>query len=156
MTRKLFAALSTALLLGSASAHELEVGPFRITHPWTHASPARATAAPLYMTITLTGESADRLIGAASPVADGVEFHRHARAGEAVTTEVLTWLDLTGNTPAVLAPDGLCLVLVGLHAPLEEFDSFPLMLRFEKAAAITVEVTVEESGAAEPREDYGL
>ena len=156
MIRSLFAVMGTALLLGSASAHELEVGPFRISHPWTHASPAGATAAPLYMTITLTGEGADRLIGAASPVADRVEFHRHARTGGAATTDVLPWLALTENSPAVLAPDGLCLVLIGLHAPLEEFDSFPLTLRFEKAASITVDVTVEEPGAAEPLEDYGL
>jgi copper(I)-binding protein len=50
----------------------------------------------------------------------------------------------------------LCLVLIGLRAPLQEFDTFPLTLRFDKADAITVEVTVEEPGAAEPREDYGL
>jgi periplasmic copper chaperone A len=156
MRRSLIATMATALWLGSASAHELEVGPFRITHPWTPASPAGATAAPLYMSITLTGESADRLIGASSPVADRVEFHRHTRAGEAVTTDVLPWLVLTANSAAVLKPDGLCLVLIGLHAPLQEFDSFPLTLRFEKADSITVEVTVEEPGAAEPREDYGL
>ena len=79
MRRSLIAAMMTPLLLGPALAHELEVGPFRISHPWTHASPAGATAAPLYMSITLTGESADRLIGASSPVADRVEFHRHTR-----------------------------------------------------------------------------
>jgi hypothetical protein len=89
-------------------------------------------------------------------VADRVEFHRHTRAGVAVTTEVLPWLVLTGNSAAVLKPDGLCLVLIGLRAPLQEFDTFPLTLRFDKADAITVEVTVEEPGAAEPREDYGL
>jgi hypothetical protein len=47
MRRSLIATMATALWLGSASAHELEVGPFRITHPWTPASPAGATAAPL-------------------------------------------------------------------------------------------------------------
>jgi periplasmic copper chaperone A len=151
--QRLFAAALAALTVSSALAHELEVGPFQITHPWTHASPAGATAAPIYMTVALSRGSADRLIGAASPVADGAEVHRHIGSGDA---EVLPSVTVTEDSPAVLSPEGDCLVLMGLHAPLREFETFPLTLRFEKAGAITVEVTVEEPGAGEPRQDYGL
>ena len=48
------------------------------------------------------------------------------------------------------------MVLIGLRAPLEEYDSFPITLQFERAGPKTIEVTVEEPGAAEPEEDYGL
>ena len=145
-----------AFLVSPASAHVLELGDLRIAHPWTHASPPGASASPVYMTIATLSDTPDRLLGASSPVADHAEIHNHVQDEDTMGMEFLPSLELMKGKPIEFSPHGVRLVLIGLRAPLEEYDTFPITLQFEHAGPKTFEVTVEEPGAAEPREDYGL
>lgn len=155
MRRILYGAI-VAIIVGPASAHVLDLGDIQINHPWTHASPAGASASPVYMTITTVSDTPDRLLGASSPVADHAEIHNHIQSENTMGMEVLPSLELAKGKPIEFSPHGLRMVLIGLRAPLEEYDSFPITLQFERAGPKTIEVTVEEPGAAEPEEDYGL
>jgi hypothetical protein len=41
-------------------------------------------------------------------------------------------------------------MLMGLKQPLNQGDSFPVILTFERAGSITATVTVEKAGASAP------
>ncbi|PKP62731.1 MAG: hypothetical protein CVT86_07040, partial [Alphaproteobacteria bacterium HGW-Alphaproteobacteria-8] len=58
--------------------------------------------------------------------------------------------DLAPGAPAVLAPGGLHVMLMGLTAPLAAGDALPLTLIFEKAGSVTLSAPVIAVGAPAP------
>ena len=67
--RAFLSALLLAVLATSAQAHDYQIGPIAIDHPWTRATPKNAPVAGGYLKITNTGTTADRLVGGSSEVA---------------------------------------------------------------------------------------
>ena len=65
-----------------APATEYKVGDLKIDHPWARASAGAAPAGAAYMTISTGGASADRLVGASTPVAGKAELHTHIMEGD--------------------------------------------------------------------------
>ena len=142
------------LLAGTANAHELRFGPIRITHPWAHASPSGASAVPVHMKIILDSGAPDRLIGGSSPVARAVEIHAHASEGAPM--QILQQAELKQNQPIQFSQGNLRLIFLDVKVPLQEFETFPLTLIFEKAGPLTMDVSIEEADSEAPKEDYGL
>ena len=65
----------------------------------------------------------------------------------------MTYLDaisIPAGAPVSLDPAGLHVWLADLRAPLEAGQSFPLVLEFEKAGELRVEVAVIAPAAAAP------
>lgn len=142
-------ALAAALLFAPAAfAHDYTLGPLTIDHPWARASVAANGAA--YMTISTSGPEPDELVAAASPVAGKVELHTHVMEGDVMRMRPVKAIDVNVGEPAVLRPGGLHVMLIGLKAPLQEGETFPLTLRFERAGEITVDVAVQAVGAGLP------
>lgn len=142
-------ALAAALLATPAAfAHDYTLGPLTIDHPWARASVAANGAA--YMTISTSGPEPDELIAAASPVAGKVELHTHIMEGDVMRMRPVRAIEVNVGEPAVLRPGGLHVMLIGLKAPLQEGETFPLTLRFERAGEITVDVAVQAVGAGLP------
>ena len=56
-----------AALMGTAQAHEYQVGELTITHPWSRATAPQAANGVAYMAITNHGGSDDVFIGAEAP-----------------------------------------------------------------------------------------
>jgi copper(I)-binding protein len=55
-------------------------------------------------------------------------------------------IEVEPGAPAVLAPGGLHVMLMGLTVPLAEGASFPLTLTFATAGPVTVRVAVRKPG----------
>ena len=106
-----------------------------------------------YLTIIDDGPP-DRLIGASTPVAEGVELHQSATAHGMATMRPADGVPVSPGTPTVLAPGGYHLMLRGLKRPLAAGQSFPLTLRFAKASPLTTTVDVVPFGGPE-RMDMG-
>ena len=66
----LAAIAASILFLQPASAHSVKVGQLELTDLWTRATPPNAPTAGGYLTITNTGDEADRLVAVSSPEAD--------------------------------------------------------------------------------------
>lgn len=134
--------LAGSLAASAAPAHEVKQGDLTIDHPWARASagPARNSAA--FMTIHNAGK-ADRLVAAAGDVAERVELHTHLMEGNVMKMRQVEAIDVPAEGMAKLQPGGFHVMLIGLHEPLKEGDSFPLTLTFEKAGKVTLEVAVE-------------
>jgi len=129
------------LLPSAASAHSYVFGSMEVGHVWAPPPDPKADGIPVYGPLLNVGAAADRLVAAASPIAERVRF-RIAKDGKT------TWPDaveLAPGKPLALAPWRVHLWLSGLRRPLKDGDSFDLVLNFAKAGQHTVTVIVERT-----------
>lgn len=147
--------LTAALLLANTAwAHDYQLGPLKILHPWTRATAPGAAAGGGFLKIENTG-AADRLIGAAAEVSAVVELHTMVMDGEVMRMRKLDkGIELPAGSTTELKPGSLHIMFIDLKAPLKEGTSFPLTLKFEKAGEIQVEVAVGALGAATPAKTH--
>ncbi len=132
---------------GSESAPVCRVGSIEISRPWARSSSSRALEAGGFLTIANQGAAADRLIAAASPVAEKIEVHAIRVVGSGIAMRRLDdGLALPAATTLTLKPRGYHLLLQGLKAPLAKGTRLPVKLTFEKAGSIDIELTVEAEG----------
>ena len=138
-----FTVLIAVLTSAPALAHETKVGSLTIEHAW--ARPAAKGNSAAYMTIANAGEG-DRLTGASAEVAGAVELHSSTIDAQGVGRMVpVQGVDLPSGAEAKLAPGGVHIMLIGLKQPLVAGQMFPLVLDFEHAGPVRVEVAIEKS-----------
>jgi copper(I)-binding protein len=127
------------ILLGLSSpvdAHSKLHGSLKIVHPYTVETAAAETETTVRMSISTDG-NADELISASTPIADSAIVY----AGPATT---LKHIAVPTNGTVELTRSGPHILLKGLRKRLVGYDSFPLILSFEKGGQVEVEVMVEE------------
>jgi copper(I)-binding protein len=138
ISRVLCAVLALAFLFvlaRHAAAHSYQFGDIAVGHVW--APPTQGNEADVYGPLLNRGETEDRLIAAATPAAERVEF----RFGDKPAAQ--DFIILPPGKPVSLASWGYRLHLVDLARPLQEGDRFELTLTFEKTGAHSVQVFVE-------------
>src|SRR5262245_49964853 len=82
MIRSFLVAVIVAFATSATQAHEYNLGPLKIGHPWARATPKGATIAGGYLTITNTGALPDRLIGGTANFAGRFEVHEMSQQGD--------------------------------------------------------------------------
>jgi len=137
------------LLLGSvfavhAFAAEVKVGDLTIVEAWARATPVKTGAA--YISVRNDGDTADRLTGVSSDVAQMTHLHQSKEENGVMQMRPVDGIDLPPHATVTLKPGGNHVMLMGLANPLKAGDTFPLALTFEKAGATTVTVTVKPAG----------
>jgi copper(I)-binding protein len=147
-TRLAACLLSLCLSAPGALARDYAVGPLKIVHPWSRPTPPGARTAAGYLTIDNTGSAADRLIGVDSPAADKVEIHQESMTGGIMRMRAVSDGVLAPAHGAVkLAPGGYHLMFIGPKHPFRAGERIPVTLRFARAGAASVELTVETPAA---------
>jgi copper(I)-binding protein len=131
-----FIALGTGAL-----AHAFKHKAITIVHPWVLET--EQPEALLHLKIRNSGEAAERLLRASTPLAS------KASIVDPVGQD-LKALSIPGRGELMLRSDGPHIVLSGLKKPLRAYGSFALTLVFEKAGAVDVEVSVEEQTSDKP------
>ncbi|MGC2856797.1 copper chaperone PCu(A)C [Novispirillum sp. DQ9] len=141
--------ISTAAGLAVALTLSLPAlaGDITVSDAWSRASAGPARAGAGFMTITNAGAEADRLVAAAAPVSATAELHTHVQDGDVMRMREVAAIDVPAGQTVTLQPGGLHVMLMSLHAPLKEGQSFDLTLTFEKAGTVVVPVTVRAAGA---------
>ncbi|WP_437883009.1 copper chaperone PCu(A)C [Pseudomonas sp. LRF_L74] len=129
----------------AASAHEYDAGNLHIDHPWSRELPPNAPNVSAYFTVHNKGDSADRLLGADTPVAEKAELHEHIHKDGLMKMQHVQAVDVPAGGEAVFAPMGYHVMLFGPKQALKEGDRFPLTLHFEKAGDVKVEVAVQKN-----------
>ncbi|HZE91001.1 MAG TPA: copper chaperone PCu(A)C [Rhizobacter sp.] len=137
-------ALSAATVL--SHAHSFQLGAISIGHPYARATTAAQPTGGAYLTLTNKGAD-DRLLSASADVAKSVELHRMTMEGDVMHMRRLDAVDVPAGQTVELKPGALHVMLVGLKAPLQQGDHFPMTLKFEKAGEVTVQVNVEAADA---------
>lgn len=130
-----------------AASQEYRAGSIRIDHPWSRATAPTAPAAGGFMALTNTGTTPDRLVSAASDIAETTELHTHINEGGVMRMRPVEDIAIPPGETVALRPGGLHVMFIGLRQPLAEGSRFPLTLTFEQAGTVTVEVGVEAAGA---------
>lgn len=146
--RSLLAALAFAL-----ATPALADGHVRIADPYARAMGAAAKTGAAFLTIENHGDAADRLVAARSDVAERVELHTHKADanGTMKMLEVPEGFAIPAHGSHHLARGGDHVMLLGLTRPLAQGDTFDLVLTFEKAGDVTVQVPVD----LERKPDHG-
>ncbi|MDZ7748418.1 MAG: copper chaperone PCu(A)C [Halofilum sp. (in: g-proteobacteria)] len=96
-----------------------------------------------YLVIVNTGDAPDRLVAASTPVAARTQLHRSVEVdGESRMVHQAEGVPVPAGATVRFAPHGYHVMLMGLERRLEAGDRVPLMLRFERAGRIELEVPV--------------
>jgi copper(I)-binding protein len=136
---KLGVASAAGLACGTVSAHEYFTVNFTLVHPWTRASAPGATFAIIGMKFEDV-TTADRMIGATSPLADGAEMG--GPGGPAPLA-----IEIPAGRTTELTEAGVHLRLVRLKRPLELGRELPITLVFEKAGSLRATFLVDYPAA---------
>ncbi len=147
------------LLLFTAVATPAAAQGVVVENAWARATPGNAPTGAVYFRLANRGTGADRLIAAATPVAQRAELHETTTENGIMRMRPAEPLAIAPGETAELKPGAEHLMLTGLKEPLKAGESFPLTLTFEKAGAITVAVKVMKPGAmgadAMPQGEHG-
>lgn len=152
---KLILGVALVLLLGGQLyAETTSPNPIAVEHPWARATPKGATTGAAYMTLANNGTSADRLVGATTPLADKIQFHTETEDNGVSRMRQVDTVDLPPGAKIVFKPGDMHVMIVGLKQPLAQGQTFSLILKFEKAGSIDVTVPIEGIGAVR-QDDMG-
>lgn len=147
----ILARFSAALLtLAALAGPALAADSVTVTGAWARAGAPTAKAGAAFLTLNNGGDAPDRLISARTPVADKAELHTHIMDNGVMKMREVDAIDVAPGAPVTLKPGGLHVMLLGLKQPLTEGSRFPVTLTFDKAGAVTVEVTVQGAAAMAP------
>jgi copper(I)-binding protein len=138
--------LATIILIGLSNLARAQPGSIEVSDAWARAT-AGSSPGGAFMTIVNAGTSDDRLVAASTTVARTAELHETKDENGVMKMTPVPALEIKAGTRVTLAPGGLHIMLTGLKAPLKQGESFPLVLRFDKAGAVNVMVKVEKPGA---------
>ncbi|MCV6584590.1 MAG: copper chaperone PCu(A)C [Marinibacterium sp.] len=137
-------ATTVALALATATAALAGDG-LDITDAYARASGPHAKAGAAFMVIENHGSSDDQLIGASSDVAKRVELHTHIDKGDGVMQmrEVEGGFAIPAGGAHALKRGGDHVMFMGLTRPLNQGDVVEVILTFEQAGDVTVEIPVD-------------
>lgn len=137
MTRILAAMLALA-------ATPLVAGDITIEDAYARASRPGAPTGAMFMTIVNAGQEDDRLIGVATPAAHMAELHTHTEEnGVMKMRPVEEGFEIPAGGMHMLQRGGDHVMLMGVMSELVNGDTVPLVLTFEKAGEIAIEVMVD-------------
>jgi len=137
--------ISAVLLLGSAVVAAAE----EITISDAYARSGSKSGAAFF-TISNAGEAADRLVAVRSEVARRTELHTHILNDQGVMrmVHVEEGFEIPAGGAHALARGGDHVMLMGLAEPLEQGSTVTLMLEFEVAGEIAVDMPVDNDRKA--------
>jgi copper(I)-binding protein len=142
--------ISSAMLLISfaATAHDHRAGGIRIDQAYARSTVPGQTSGAAYLTLENKGDSADKLVSIASPVARSVEIHTMSMDGNIMKMREVSHIDIKPSAKVAMRPgDGYHVMLIGLRQALNPGDKVPLTLSFEKSGKVEVSATVEGNAA---------
>jgi periplasmic copper chaperone A len=135
-------------LAGTALAHHagerMAAGDLRVSHAWTYEVAAMAHAVDVYLTIDNEGEAPDRLIAASVDFADEVEIQAPVVEDGVLKTTTVQAVEIAPGQTLTFQPGGIHLVLQSVQRSFEHGQHFDLVLTFEQAGTVEVEVEIEE------------
>jgi len=144
----LLAAAALALSATVAAAHGFQVGPLKIGHPWSRATPAGAKVGGGYLSIENTGTTPDRLVSISVPFAARAEIHEMATKDGVMTMRPLEQgVEVPAGAKVEFKPGGYHIMFMELKEPLKQGEMMKGTLTFEKAGTVEVEFKVDSIAA---------
>ena len=136
------AALMSSLMLPGLAMAE---GGITVSDPYARASTMMSTSGAAFMVIENHAAADDRLVSAASDIAERVELHTHVADANGVMQmiEVPEGFVIPAGGSHALQRGADHVMFLGLTRPLAQGDIIPVTLTFETAGEVLVEVPVD-------------
>ena len=128
-----------------AAAHDYKAGGLVVNHPMAFETPKAASTGGGYLTITNTGEAADRLVAVQAEGFDEVSLHESSTDDMGVARmRHVPGIDLPPGETVSLEPGGYHVMFMGLNGdPFEVPVELRPTLQFEQAGPLDVTFNVE-------------
>lgn len=145
------AAAAAFVLSGAALAPALapawagDMAAIKIEDPYIRSSTAMSTSGAAFMVLMNHGDKDDRMVAAASDIAERVELHTHIQDANGVMrmVEVEDGFAVPAGGMRALQRGGDHVMFMGLRQPLEQGQTINVTLTFEHAGDIAVEIPVD-------------
>ncbi len=132
----------------AAEGDSVMLGDLAISDAWLRATLPNQTVGGGYLTIENAGGEDDRLIAVSAPITAEAEIHEMSMENDIMTMRRLDDGIVIGAGQTVdLEPGGMHLMFPNLEGPIEEGDTIPVTLSFERSGEITVEMPVLPASA---------
>lgn len=138
--------LSVLLFAFSVADGGAEQTSIQVENAWARESPPTVSNGAAYVTLTNTGNETDHLVAVSGNVAETIELHTHLMEDGVMKMRQVDDIEVSPEEQTILEPGGLHIMLIGLQAPLQAGQTFPLTLEFEKAGKMGIEVKVVKMG----------
>lgn len=132
------AAASLGLAPSRLSAHEYELGPLKVEHPWLRAPQNDSVKQATFFSFIHNSGSADRLIGVKSEHFGAVAFYASGDESKPVNG-----IDIPAKSKVTLAPNGPHVVLLDLKKHIEVGWGLEMTLVFEKAGSVDIDAAID-------------
>jgi hypothetical protein len=144
MTFKTIIAASAAAFLALAQGAMADSA-ITVSDPYLRASGAMASSGAAFMVIGNQGPEDDRLIAAASDIAERVELQTHQSDANGVMKmlHVQEGFPIAAGKVHILTRGGDHVMFLGLKRPVAQGDVVTVTLTFEKAGDVVIEVPVD-------------
>lgn len=140
--------LAFALLPLFSIAACVQPAPLEVKDVWARDTIGGTANAAVYMTIT--SPTADRLVAASTPIAKKTDLMTMTVGSGTMGMKYLDGIDIPANQPVSLNSGGLHVWLARLSQPLRAGQTFPLILKFEKAGERQVIVSIVKPAETPP------
>ncbi|MCC2097913.1 MAG: copper chaperone PCu(A)C [Hyphomicrobiales bacterium] len=130
--------IATLLAPVFAFAHSYTKGNLEVFHPWTFEKTKPGATVIVRMQITNSGKQPDTLIAAESMEAASAELRLSTSASKAAK------ITIPAGKTVLLSDKGPHIVLTRMRSSLTASLSFPMVLLFEKAGPMRVDVAIED------------
>lgn len=110
---------------------------------------SRMVSAAVYLTIRNDSHQMDELVAAHTDAAENTMIHRSYEEGGMMRMDHVMSVPIKPGESFEFKPGGYHVMMMGLKAPLEKGEVFPLTLTFKKAG--DVQVIVEVTGMMGPK-----
>lgn len=146
--------LVTALLWRSGSLLSADrENNITIEQPWARASILKSRPGAAYLTIRNNGTAPDRLLRATSPRAETVMIHASEMSGGNMRMRGMPSVEIGAKASIAFEPGGMHLMIMGLQEPLRRGELLPMVLEFERAGPVSIEMPVLSPGAKGSSDD---
>jgi periplasmic copper chaperone A len=119
----------------------------KIVEAWTHATPAGATSAEVYLTIQNRMGEPDTLIKATTYVAETATITTTTDVKGEHQPSPIPNLTIDADKDAILSANKTYILLEKLKQPLVAGEKFPLTLTFEKKGDVLEDVEIQPAGS---------
>jgi copper(I)-binding protein len=134
-----------------AWADDYKVGDLHVRQPWSQELPPNAPTVAVYFILDNQGMNADRLIGVDTPSAGEAQMHAHVDQDGMMKMQRVDSVNIAPGATVAFAPMGYHVMLLQLNGPLRDGQYFPMVLHFEKAGDVNIDVDVLKVAPVDPR-----
>ncbi len=121
----------------------VKLGDLELSGSFTKAMPPAAKAGGGFVTITNNGSESDRLVSAASDVANMVQLHEMRMENDVmVMREMKDGIEIPAGETVMLKPGGLHIMFMKVKKPFVEGEVVKVTLTFEKAGTVDIMLPV--------------